>query len=108
MSMTAARCTPLVCPPVRLVTFESGDELRAGVLDGDGIRDAGPGGVDALLRRGEAAQPIGPPVEDARLLPPIREPGKIILLGLNYRSHAEEAGLDAPETPTFFAKFANA
>ncbi len=35
-------------------------------------------------------------------------PGKIVCIGLNYRSHAEEAGLDPPETPTFFAKCANA
>jgi 2-keto-4-pentenoate hydratase/2-oxohepta-3-ene-1,7-dioic acid hydratase in catechol pathway len=42
------------------------------------------------------------------LLPPVPRPGKIICLGLNYRSHAEEAGIDAPEVPTFFAKWANA
>jgi 2-keto-4-pentenoate hydratase/2-oxohepta-3-ene-1,7-dioic acid hydratase in catechol pathway len=42
------------------------------------------------------------------LLPPVIDPGKIICLGLNYRSHAEEAGIEAPEVPTFFAKWANA
>ena len=35
-------------------------------------------------------------------------PSKIVCIGLNYRSHAAEAGLDPPETPTFFAKWANA
>jgi 2-keto-4-pentenoate hydratase/2-oxohepta-3-ene-1,7-dioic acid hydratase in catechol pathway len=45
---------------------------------------------------------------EARLLPPLPDPEKIICIGLNYRSHAEEAGLDAPETATFFAKFRNA
>jgi 2-keto-4-pentenoate hydratase/2-oxohepta-3-ene-1,7-dioic acid hydratase in catechol pathway len=39
---------------------------------------------------------------------PIAKPDKIICIGLNYRSHAEEAGFDLPETPTFFAKFPNA
>ena len=29
-------------------------------------------------------------------------------IGLNYRSHAEEAGIEAPEVPTFFGKWANA
>jgi acylpyruvate hydrolase len=43
-----------------------------------------------------------------RLLPPVTDPGKIVCLGLNYRSHAEEAGLEAPVVPTFFAKWANA
>jgi acylpyruvate hydrolase len=31
-----------------------------------------------------------------------------VLIGLNYRSHAEEQGAEPPEVPTFFAKFANA
>ena len=42
-----------------------------------------------------------------RLGPPVWDPPKIICLGLNYRDHAEEAGLEAPATPIFFAKWAN-
>jgi 2-keto-4-pentenoate hydratase/2-oxohepta-3-ene-1,7-dioic acid hydratase in catechol pathway len=48
------------------------------------------------------------PLESVRLLPPVPDPGKIVCLGLNYRSHAEEAGLEPPVVPTFFAKWANA
>jgi 2-keto-4-pentenoate hydratase/2-oxohepta-3-ene-1,7-dioic acid hydratase in catechol pathway len=48
------------------------------------------------------------PVSSVQLLPPVPQPGKIICLGLNYRSHAEEAGMEAPVVPTFFAKWANA
>jgi acylpyruvate hydrolase len=44
---------------------------------------------------------------DVRLGPPVPDPQKIICLGLNYRDHAAEAGLKAPEAPMFFAKFAN-
>jgi 2-keto-4-pentenoate hydratase/2-oxohepta-3-ene-1,7-dioic acid hydratase in catechol pathway len=33
---------------------------------------------------------------EVRLGPPIPDPEKIICLGLNYRSHAEEAGLAVP------------
>src|SRR3954471_15226467 len=98
---------------MRLVSYDAGRGPRAGVLSADGVSDAGDGGLGALLRAGgvEAARelrgrPI--PLEDVRLLPPVTDPGKIVCLGLNYRSHAEEAGLEAPETPTFFAKFANA
>jgi 2-keto-4-pentenoate hydratase/2-oxohepta-3-ene-1,7-dioic acid hydratase in catechol pathway len=40
--------------------------------------------------------------------PPIAKPDKIICIGLNYRSHAEEQGTEPPQTPTFFAKFPNA
>ncbi|MEA2411978.1 MAG: hypothetical protein QOC77_2539 [Thermoleophilaceae bacterium] len=65
-----------------------------------------------LLRRGElpAAAPSGEavPLSSVRLLPPVVDPGKIVCLGLNYRSHAEEAGMEAPVVPTFFAKWANA
>ena len=48
----------------------------------------------------------GAEVEGAELLPPIERPGKVICIGLNYRAHAEEGGREAPELPTFFAKFA--
>ena len=47
-------------------------------------------------------------VEDVLLGPPIPDPDKIICLGLNYKSHAEETGFKAPEVPILFAKFRNA
>jgi 2-keto-4-pentenoate hydratase/2-oxohepta-3-ene-1,7-dioic acid hydratase in catechol pathway len=47
-------------------------------------------------------------IVDAELLPPLPDPDKIVCIGLNYRSHAAEAGIDPPEQPTFFAKFRNA
>jgi 2-keto-4-pentenoate hydratase/2-oxohepta-3-ene-1,7-dioic acid hydratase in catechol pathway len=51
---------------------------------------------------------MGSPVDGAELLPPIPDPEKIVCIGLNYRSHAAEAGIDPPESPTFFAKYRNA
>lgn len=39
---------------------------------------------------------------------PIDRPGKIICVGLNYRDHAAEAGLDVPERPVVFAKWTTA
>lgn len=36
------------------------------------------------------------------------EPGKIVCVGLNYLDHAAEQGVDLPEEPLLFAKFANA
>ncbi|HET8593126.1 MAG TPA: fumarylacetoacetate hydrolase family protein, partial [Solirubrobacterales bacterium] len=48
------------------------------------------------------------PVADAELLPPVPDPDKIVCIGLNYRSHAAEAGIEPPNQPTFFAKFRNA
>ncbi|TML71251.1 MAG: fumarylacetoacetate hydrolase family protein [Actinobacteria bacterium] len=39
---------------------------------------------------------------------PIDRPGKIICVGLNYRDHAEEQGVDLPPAPLFFAKYTTA
>ena len=65
--------------------------------------------VDDLVREGlPATFPPAAPIEEAVLLPPVRRPGKLVCIGLNYRSHAEEQGAEPPETPTFFAKFPNA
>jgi 2-keto-4-pentenoate hydratase/2-oxohepta-3-ene-1,7-dioic acid hydratase in catechol pathway len=45
---------------------------------------------------------------DLHLGPPIPDPDKIICLGLNYRSHADEIGFSTPTVPILFAKFRNA
>ena len=39
---------------------------------------------------------------------PIDPPGKIVCVGLNYRDHAEEQGVDLPDEPLLFAKWPNA
>jgi len=36
---------------------------------------------------------------------PIERPGKIVCVGLNYRDHAEEQGVELPAAPLFFAKY---
>jgi 2-keto-4-pentenoate hydratase/2-oxohepta-3-ene-1,7-dioic acid hydratase in catechol pathway len=68
--------------------------------------------VGEMLRRGQlpgaAASGEVVPLDSVRLLPPVFDPGKIVCLGLNYRSHAEEAGMEPPAVPTFFAKWTNA
>jgi 2,4-didehydro-3-deoxy-L-rhamnonate hydrolase len=33
---------------------------------------------------------------------PLERPGKIVAVGMNYRDHAAEAGLEVPERPVFF------
>ena len=113
----------MLAPPMRLVTYDVGHGPRAGVLFADRIVDAwallgGPAGsaptLGTLLRAGRlgdlADVEKGPSVAaaDARLLPPITDPDKIVCIGLNYSDHAEESGMDAPEAPTFFPKYRNA
>jgi 2-keto-4-pentenoate hydratase/2-oxohepta-3-ene-1,7-dioic acid hydratase in catechol pathway len=39
---------------------------------------------------------------------PIERPGKIVCVGLNYRDHAEEQGVELPHEPLLFAKLPNA
>ncbi len=39
---------------------------------------------------------------------PIERPGKIVCVGLNYRDHAEEQGVELPTAPLFFAKYTTA
>ena len=109
---------------MRLVTFEANGHPRAALLrDGrlyDIWGDASRGArstdrtVEAILEGGLLGEiePVegdeGVPVEGVELLPPLTRPGKLICIGLNYRGHAEEQGVEPPETPTFFAKFRNA
>jgi 2-keto-4-pentenoate hydratase/2-oxohepta-3-ene-1,7-dioic acid hydratase in catechol pathway len=106
---------------MRLVTYRSERGARAGILVGDVIVDAGDAyGKDAATVRellaarwplGESEPAPAPAVAgvgDVELLPPVPDPDKIICIGLNYRSHVEEQDGEAPEQPTFFAKFPNA
>ncbi|HEY1359462.1 MAG TPA: fumarylacetoacetate hydrolase family protein [Thermoleophilaceae bacterium] len=108
---------------MRLVSFDTGSGPRAALLRDDRVYDIWGEAfahvrhedrtVFALLQGGlihevEAVEDEGVPVEGVPLLPPIARPNKIICIGLNYLSHAEEQGAEPPETPTFFAKYANA
>lgn len=48
------------------------------------------------------------PVEKAQFKAPIPRPGKIVVIGLNYRDHALETGSPIPEAPIVFAKYPTA
>jgi acylpyruvate hydrolase len=67
------------------------------------------GKVDELRARlGDSGAPSHP-LSAVQLLPPIPDPEKIICIGLNYRKHAAEIGIeDLPGMPTIFAKYRNA
>ncbi len=47
----------------------------------------------------------GPLPDEAELGPPVPRPSKVFGIGLNYRDHAEEAGLELPKSPLVFTKF---
>jgi acylpyruvate hydrolase len=75
-----------------------------------------PASTRAFLEGGAATQDalaavtdwVTVPASAARLHAPITDPGKFICIGLNYRDHAEEAGMPIPKEPPIFAKWANA
>lgn len=50
----------------------------------------------------------GVPVEQLTVLAPVRRPGKIVAVGLNYADHAAEGGRPPPQEPVLFAKFPTA
>ena len=106
---------------MRLITYRDRDEFRAGVLVDDGVVDAAaalgesrPIGMRQLLLPGRLDELAGAIARGdqeplvVQLEVPVPDPEKIICVGLNYRSHAEEAGLDPPASPTIFGKYRNA
>jgi 2-keto-4-pentenoate hydratase/2-oxohepta-3-ene-1,7-dioic acid hydratase in catechol pathway len=65
----------------------------------------GGGELADLVRWFEANRETLPRVDHSvRLGPPICRPSKIICIGLNYRDHAEESGMELPEEPVVFFK----
>jgi 2-keto-4-pentenoate hydratase/2-oxohepta-3-ene-1,7-dioic acid hydratase in catechol pathway len=83
---------------------------RIGALRDTTIIDAGPAGPlgfaadDASWERVAAADGQHYEVADVTLLHPV-QPRKILAIGLNYRSHADESELDVPAVPVVFAKW---
>jgi 2-keto-4-pentenoate hydratase/2-oxohepta-3-ene-1,7-dioic acid hydratase in catechol pathway len=53
-------------------------------------------------------EPYCQDIESCQWLPPVHKPEKIICIGLNYRDHAAESGMELPKEPVFFNKYNNA
>jgi len=97
---------------MKLATVRLADGTRAVRVETDRYVDLGVADVGALLERGdwkEAAAADGEAIAlDAELAPVVPRPGKVVCVGLNYRSHILEMGRDLPQFPTLFAKFTDA
>ena len=92
-----------------------------GVADHGTVHDLGPSGMDlapslhaavaaGLFGRLTSADLEGAPAhaeEDITYLPCLTEPGKIICIGVNYRTHQEESGKTGQTAPTVFTRFAD-
>src|SRR5215212_11512471 len=95
---------------MRLLTFDAGDGARAGVLGEERVVDAWAllgephrGSLKELLAggrfdelRGRVGDTGAPshPLSAVRVLAPVPDPEKIVCVGLNYRKHAAEVGVD--------------
>jgi 2-keto-4-pentenoate hydratase/2-oxohepta-3-ene-1,7-dioic acid hydratase in catechol pathway len=107
---------------VRFVTYSrDGSGPRLGVVARSGaIHDLtsvlGVSDVGEMLARGITAGDVEDlrtrttthAPDDVALLAPVRRPGKIVCVGLNYHDHCREQNVDPPAYPMLFSKFANA
>jgi 2-keto-4-pentenoate hydratase/2-oxohepta-3-ene-1,7-dioic acid hydratase in catechol pathway len=105
---------------MKLVTFTQNGHSRIGALDAEEVVDfsvAGsglPADMLTFLEQGEAAMDGAREacasghgrlaLADVTLQAPIRRPPKVLAVGLNYRDHVEETGLQMPEVPMIFNK----
>jgi 2-keto-4-pentenoate hydratase/2-oxohepta-3-ene-1,7-dioic acid hydratase in catechol pathway len=106
---------------MRYASYVSSDGSETWGVERDGVLyDLGPSGknlagsLKAALIEGlfaaDNAELEGAPLTDAEtaeFLPPIVDPGKILCIGVNYRSHRDEVGKPAPSAPTVFTRFAD-
>lgn len=100
---------------MKLATFSHDGKTAIGRVEDDTIIDLSESGLpaemSALLAAGPTAlqqaesadgRPLG--LSQVELLAPVLRPPKILAIGLNYKDHIEETGLDTPEFPMFFNK----
>ena len=106
---------------MKLATFTQAGMTRIGVVDGEAIVDlsaAAPdlpsemraflaAGTAALATARRAAEQAGAArlaLADVTVEAPILRPPKILAVGLNYRDHIAETGMQTPEYPMIFNK----
>jgi 2-keto-4-pentenoate hydratase/2-oxohepta-3-ene-1,7-dioic acid hydratase in catechol pathway len=107
---------------MKLSTFTHKGETRIGVVRDDGMVDLATAAPDlprdmlAFLQAGDKAMARAReasagakaiPLAEIELRAPILNPGKILAIGLNYRDHVEESGMQIPEHQVWFNKQRN-
>lgn len=105
---------------MKLATFDAGAGPELGVVAGDlmvplnraapalpsdmiGLIAAWPM-LRAEVRAIAEAAADAIPMDGVRLLAPIRRPGKIMAIGLNYADHIAESGMETPKDQVWFIK----
>jgi 2-keto-4-pentenoate hydratase/2-oxohepta-3-ene-1,7-dioic acid hydratase in catechol pathway len=97
---------------MRYVSFERSGKAQLGVREGQKIRVLGDDTLEELLVSGVNLATYAAGREgnvtldesDIRFLPLLRNPPKIICIGLNYADHTKESKYEQPEYPTIFLR----
>jgi acylpyruvate hydrolase len=99
---------------MKLATITTSTGYRAVRVDAESVVETGHADIGALLANDNweelAANASGnaTPLAEVTLAAIIPQPGKVICVGLNYRTHILEMGRELPEFPTLFAKYPEA
>jgi acylpyruvate hydrolase len=103
--LRASAIADALVPAEMIGILEAGDRSLAAIREGTGyVRQAMGSAEQAEVWHHKGVVFALPEVA---LKAPLPRPGKLILLGLNYRDHAEETGQKIPEVPTVFSKYLN-
>lgn len=95
---------------MKLVSYSVGDgPIRPGALMGNTVLNLGETWRDALavISAGLTTPPQNSPtipLDEVRLHAPLSNPPRVFAIGLNYRDHAIESGMELPKTPVVFFK----
>ncbi|AIQ65623.1 5-carboxymethyl-2-hydroxymuconate isomerase [Paenibacillus stellifer] len=112
---------------MKLLQYRSNGGIKLGVKTPEGIVDieataeqAGvqaPANMEEVIGSGDealtllsgllAGSPVLLPEETVEFAPSVTRPRKILCVGLNYKSHAEEAGFESVSVPVLFSKLDN-
>jgi 2-keto-4-pentenoate hydratase/2-oxohepta-3-ene-1,7-dioic acid hydratase in catechol pathway len=80
------------------------DGERRGIVPGMTLTGAIEAGLTAEEIASHGVFDGAPVAEPERFLSPVN-PGKVVAIGLNYRDHVRETGMEEPTRPLIFAKF---
>ncbi len=87
---------------MKLLRFALDQKIRYGIME-DGVIEEIIGSMNNVIDNDYTLSGNTYPLEKVKLLSP-SWPSKVICLGLNYRSHAEELSLPIPKQPIIFMK----
>ncbi len=98
---------------MRLTTVRTAGRTRAGRVEGDEIVLLDFPDIRAVFEAGSPADVAAGGGErisfaTADLAPMVTQPEKIVCVGVNYADHIAEMGREAPNAPTYFAKYSRA